>query len=58
MLKVIEEVGEVAAALARGNIHNLQDGIGDVFVTIVILAMQNGLDFDTGETVNGVFIKD
>ncbi|MFG5501889.1 MazG-like family protein, partial [Enterococcus faecalis] len=33
MLKVIEEVGEVAAALARNNKNDLRDGIGDVVVT-------------------------
>lgn len=71
MLKVVEEVGEVAAALARNDATELKDGIGDVFVTIVILAMQNGLTIEdcvqkawdeikgrTGKTVNGVFIKD
>ena len=30
MLKVVEEVGEVAAALARNNKNDLRDGIGDV----------------------------
>ncbi len=30
MLKVIEEVGEVGAALARNNENDLRDGIGDV----------------------------
>ena len=44
MLKVVEEVGEVAAALARNNKNDLRDGIGDVVVTLVILAMQNDID--------------
>ncbi|MFT8148804.1 MazG-like family protein, partial [Salmonella enterica] len=44
MLKVVEEVGEVAAALARNNKNDLRDGIGDVVVTLVILAMQNDMD--------------
>ncbi|EHL2480019.1 MazG-like family protein, partial [Enterococcus faecalis] len=35
MLKVVEEVGEVAAALARNNKNDLRDGIGDVVVTLV-----------------------
>ncbi|WP_251843068.1 MazG-like family protein, partial [Enterococcus faecalis] len=34
MLKVVEEVGEVAAALARNNKNDLRDGIGDVVVTL------------------------
>lgn len=71
-LKVVEEVGEVAAALARNDDKNaLHDGIGDVVVTLIILAQQNDMDlyeclncaYDeiknrTGKTVNGVFIKE
>lgn len=70
MLKTVEEVGEVAAALAKGKRDELQDGIGDVVVTLIILAMQNGMTLNecllaawfeikdrTGETVDGVFIK-
>lgn len=37
-LKVTEEVGEVAAALARNDRNELRDGIGDVVVTLIILA--------------------
>lgn len=71
MLKVIEEVGEVAAALARNDQHELKDGIGDVIVTLIILAQQNGTDIQTclaqayeeiaerkGKMVNGVFVKE
>lgn len=68
--KVVEEVGEVASALARGNKELLQDGIGDVVVTLVILAQQNGMTLEeclntayneikgrTGKMVNGTFVK-
>ena len=71
MLKVVEEVGEVAAALARNNKNDLRDGIGDVVVTLVILAMQNDMDLHEclnqayneikdrkGKNVNGVFVKE
>ena len=71
MLKVIEEVGEVGAALARNNENALRDGIGDVVVTLIILAMQNNMDLyeclnqayseiknRQGEMVNGVFVKE
>lgn len=44
MLKTIEEIGEVAASLARKDEHGLRDGIGDVVVTLIILAMQNDMD--------------
>lgn len=71
MLKVIEEVGEVVAALARNNENDLRDGIGDVVVTLIILAMQNNMDLyecvnqayseiknRQGEMVNGAFVKE
>lgn len=70
MLRVEEEVGEVAAALARSDKDELRDGIGDVVVTLIILAQQNGMSLDecldqayseisgrTGKMVNGVFVK-
>ena len=68
--KVVEEVGEVAAALARSNDDMLRDGIGDVVVTLIILAQQNGMTLEEcltqaygeiadrqGRTINGTFIK-
>lgn len=70
-LKVAEETGEVAAALARSDKEALQDGIGDVIVTLIILAQQNQLTIKDclqmaydeiadrkGRMVNGVFVKD
>lgn len=70
-LKVVEEVGEVAAALARNDKEMLTDGIGDVVVTLIILASQNGLSLEEclqtayneikgrkGKTINGVFVKE
>ena len=69
-LKVMEECGEVASALARGQEEELKDGIGDVIVTLIILAQQQGLTVEeclafaydeiknrTGKMVDGVFIK-
>ncbi len=41
--KSSEEMGEVAAALCRDNTEALKDGIGDVVVTLVILAQQNNM---------------
>lgn len=71
MLKVMEEVGETAASIARGDKNLIKDGIGDSFVTLIILAYQNGIDPTDclraaweeikdrkGKTENGVFIKD
>lgn len=70
MLKVIEEVGETASAILKGNQEAIVDGIGDSFVTLIILARQLGLEpsycldraWDEikdreGKTVDGIFIK-
>ena len=71
MLKVLEEVGETAGALLKGNESELKDGIGDSFVTLIILSRQLGLTPEEcleaawdeikdrkGKTENGVFIKE
>ena len=71
MLKVMEEVGETAGALLKGKEDEIKDGIGDSFVTLIILSQQLGYSpteclqaaYDeikgrTGKTVNGVFVKD
>lgn len=70
MLKTVEETGEIAAALARNDEDKLRDSIGDVVVTLIILAQQNDMDlyeclntaYDeikgrTGKTIDGVFVK-
>ena len=44
--KLLEEAGEVARAVNKGNLDDLEDGIGDCFVVLTILAMQNGLKID------------
>jgi NTP pyrophosphatase (non-canonical NTP hydrolase) len=71
MLKVMEEVGETAGALAKGKEAEIKDGIGDAFVTLIILSFQLGLDptdcLETawneikdrkGKTIGGVFVKE
>ena len=40
-LKIVEEVGEVSAALCRSDMSELKDGIGDVVVTLIIYAQQH-----------------
>lgn len=70
MLKTVEETGEIAAALARNDEDKLRDSIGDVVVTLIILAQQNDMDLyeclnqayneikgRTGKMVDGVFVK-
>ena len=71
MLKVIEELGELTGAMAKQKEEEMVDAIGDVLVTILILAAQLGFSATeclgvayneiaqrTGKTVDGVFIKD
>lgn len=71
MVKLTEEVGEIAAAVARGNRDALKDGIGDAVVVLTILAAQNGLSLEEcvaaaydeikdrkGRMVDGVFVRD
>ena len=39
-LKLLEEVGETAAAILNNKTDEIKDGIGDIFVVLVILAKQ------------------
>ena len=39
-LKLLEEVGETARAILKNNHEGVKDGIGDIFVVLVILADQ------------------
>lgn len=70
-LKTIEEVGELASALAKNDKEALIDAVGDVIVTLVILAKCENLSATDclasaykeikdrkGKTKGGVFIKD
>ena len=71
MLKTVEEVGELAQGILKDKNDLIIDAIGDVMVTLIILADIKGLDIDrcldhawneikdrTGKTINGTFIKD
>lgn len=70
-LKLIEEIGELGAGMARGNHLAVMDGIGDAFVVLTILAAQHGVDIEEciaaawdeikdrrGRMADGVFIKE
>jgi NTP pyrophosphatase (non-canonical NTP hydrolase) len=71
MLKLMEEVGELAQGLAKDNRDQVIDSIGDVYVVLTILAQQLDLDIEDcvklayeeiadrkGKMINGVFVKD
>ncbi len=71
MLKLFEEGGELASAIARNNKREAVDAIGDMVVVLTILAEQIGVPVEEcmdaawneiknrkGVTVDGVFIKE
>jgi len=71
MLKLVEEVGETARALAYDDAPGLKDGIGDCVVCLIVLAEQKGLTLEecmqaaydeiskrTGRLENGLWKKD
>lgn len=71
LLKTMSELGELADGINKDRINEIVDGIGDVVVTLIIVAAQKGLDFHScveaayddikdrkGQMINGVFIKE
>lgn len=71
MLKLLEETGELASAILKNKPDKIQDGLGDIFVVLTILAQQLGTDLPTsvnlawqeikdrkGKTINGSFVKE
>lgn len=71
MLKLMEEVGELAEGMAKGNGLEVFDAIGDIYVVITILSKQLGFEIGEcihyaykeikdrkGKMVNGVFVKE
>ena len=71
MLKLVEEVGETARALAYNDTDELRDGIGDCVVCLIVLAAQCNMTLEecmdaawdeikdrTGKLEDGLFKKD
>lgn len=71
MLKLTEEVGELAAAIAKNKRGNMEEEIGDCVVVLTILAEQAGMNIEDcivtaynkirhrkGKMINGTFIKE
>lgn len=71
LLKTMEELGELARAINKGDIDGAIDGVGDVIVTLVIVSEQLGFSVPTavkaaweeikdrrGKMINGVFVKE
>ena len=70
-VKLSEEIGELAEAIAKGKDEQFMDSIGDAFVVLTILAAQKDLEIEEcvvhawheikdrkGSMENGIFIKD
>lgn len=70
-VKLMEEVGELAQGLVKGNDDLVEDSIGDIYVVLTILAMQLGYHIENcidlaydeikdrkGAMLNGVFVKE
>lgn len=70
-MKVSEELGEIAEGINKNNREQIKDSLGDILVTLIILAQD--LNFDLldclnsaykviqnrkGKTINGVFVKE
>lgn len=71
MLKLGEEYGELCRSLAVKNTSQVINAIGDMYVVLVVLSLQLGLDIEScidqayteikdrkGRIINGVFVKD
>ena len=70
-IKLGEEFGELCQGIAKGNIEQIKDSIGDMYVVLTILSMQLGLNIEDcisrayaeikdrkGKMINGVFVKE
>ena len=71
MVKLLEEAGELAEGINKNKQELIIDSVGDVYVVLVILCMQLGLDINDcikaayeeikdrkGKLVNGLFVKE
>ena len=71
MLKLMEEVGELAGGFCKYKADVIKDSIGDVFVVLTIIAAQMGWSIEEcvqtayeeikdrkGKMVDGIFVKD
>jgi NTP pyrophosphatase (non-canonical NTP hydrolase) len=70
-LKMVSEVGEVCDELLKDDLEAFKNELGDVQVTLIILAQQKGVNLTEclqlaynkiskrqGKTIDGIFIKD
>ena len=71
MIKITEEVGELAQGLLKRNDEQILDSVGDIIITLAIFCQQKGIDLTDaiqyayqqiehrkGSMVDGTFIKE
>lgn len=71
MLKLFEELGELAEGMAKDRPEQVADSIGDIYVVLTILSLQLGIDIEDcialaydeikdrkGRMIDGVFVKE
>ena len=71
LAKVTEELGELSAGINKNDEDKVKDSLGDILVTLIILAQDLNLDLldclnsayrviqnRKGKTINGVFVKE
>ena len=71
MVKLMEEIGELANGLNKNNDKVIVDSVGDVFVVLTILCQQLNIDLTScvaaayneikdrkGKLINGIFVKE
>ena len=70
-VKLVEEIGELANAIAKDKPEEFMDAIGDAFVVLTILAAQRGFEIEgciatawnqikdrKGRMIDGIFVRD
>ena len=70
-IKLGEEFGELCQGIVKGNLDQVIDSIGDMYVVLTILSMQLGFELTDcvkmayeeiadrkGKMINGVFVKE
>jgi NTP pyrophosphatase (non-canonical NTP hydrolase) len=71
MLKLVEELGELAGSINKNRREDIADGIGDAVVVLTIIAAMHGLEIERcvedayrvikdrkGQMIGGVFVKE
>ena len=71
LVKLREEVDELSSGIAKNNVEETKDAIGDIQVVLAVMCAQLGIDIDEcreiaweqikdrkGKMVDGVFVKE